>query len=136
MPLTDYFTADDDQAALAALTTKPENVIEMKGLDPVVVLGTLEALLTGVPYDEVTADPRQGHLVSDPEESPEAFIVAVTDRLQEALATADDAHLTEVAQRWALTEELIGADPDDLANALRELSALAGKGKLYCRWAL
>ncbi|WP_067509559.1 hypothetical protein [Actinoplanes sp. TFC3] len=142
MPFTEYFVADDDQAALAALgSSGPASVglptVEAKNLDPVVVIGTLESLLTGVPYDEVTADPRQGHAVSDPEASPEEHVIAITDRLRGALAAAGDAELGEVGARWGRTEELDGFDPEFLTAFLVDLAALARRdGQLYCWWAL
>lgn len=48
-----------------ALGADPDLVVHdtlsVKGIDPVVQLGTLEELLTGRPYDEVVDDPRSGH---------------------------------------------------------------------------
>lgn len=142
MPFTEYFIADDDQAALAALgTSGPAQAglptVEAKNLDPVVVMGTLESLLTGVPYDEVIADPRQGHAVSDPEASPEEHVVAITERLRGTLAATDDTELGQVAARWGRTEELDGFDPEFLTAFLVDLAALARReGGLYCWWAL
>ncbi|GAA2494560.1 hypothetical protein [Winogradskya humida] len=143
MPITDYFTAPDDRAALAGLAEGPIAAglptLESKNLDPVVNLGTLESLLTGLSYDEVIEGPRQGDLVSDPEASPESHVVAVTDRLRDALVAADDARLVETAAHWSRTEELEGTDPDGLAGFLRDLAALArdgGESHLYCWWAL
>ncbi|MFI5936209.1 hypothetical protein [Actinoplanes sp. NPDC051494] len=143
--MTDYFAAPDDRAALAGLESGPEAAdlptVPSKNLDPVVVAGTLESLLTGRSYEEVIESPRQGDLVSDAMESPEQHIVSVTDRLRDALATADDARLAEVAALWSRTEELDGADAGSLTDFLVDLAALARRASqnhshLYCYWAL
>jgi hypothetical protein len=148
MPTTEYFTAADDNAALSALVIGgPEKVglptVFSKNLDPVVTVGTLESLLTGVSYEEVIDNPRLGFEVSNAsEQNPDdywASIVAITDQLRDALVAADDARLAEVAADWARTEELAGTDPDGLAFFLRELATIAreaGNGHLYCLWAL
>ncbi|QUC01057.1 hypothetical protein [Cellulosimicrobium cellulans] len=145
--LTDYFAAPDDaRAALAAqagpaspdlLTTQPGfATVELKGIDPFVVLGTLASLLTDRPYAEVTADARHGSLVATGgDERP--WVVSVTDVLVGALASAAPAALDEVAVRWAATEELEGSDPAGLADALHRLAALCVRAddaghRLYC----
>lgn len=40
------------------------DTVSVKGIDPVVQQGTLEALLTGRPYDDVVEDPRSGQVLS------------------------------------------------------------------------
>ncbi len=110
--------------------------MELKGIDPFVVLGTLTSLLTDRPYAEVTADARHGSLVATGgDEGP--WVVSVTDVLVEALASATPAALDEAAVRWAGTEELEGSDPTDLADALHRLAALCVRAddaghRLYC----
>ncbi|WP_097323252.1 hypothetical protein [Paractinoplanes atraurantiacus] len=142
MPFTDYFLAPDDVIAGAALgdggpvsTELP--TVEAKGVDPVVNLGHLEAILTGRPYDVVVAQPRQGRPVGDV--SGEQIIVAVTDTLRDALAAATPAALEGAGARLAATEELAGADPAGVTDFLRRLAGLAGRADgwhLYCYWAL
>jgi hypothetical protein len=145
--LTDYFAAPDDTRAATAAALGPDSpdpltsqpafaTVELKGIDPFVVLGTLTSLLTDRPYAEVTADARHGSLVATAgDEGP--WVVSVTDTVVGALAGATPAALDEVAVRWAATEELEGSDPVDLADALHRLSALCARAddaghRLYC----
>src|SRR5690606_40145183 len=73
--LTDYFAAPDDARAAVAAPTGPSApdfltsqpgfaTVELTGINPFVVLGSLASLLTGRPYREVTADARHGSLVA------------------------------------------------------------------------
>ncbi|GAA3757932.1 hypothetical protein [Micromonospora maritima] len=67
--LCDYFSAPDDEAAAAVADvpggpgSAPDpglEVVELKGIQPTVQLGTLEALLTGRDYDAVTENTTSG----------------------------------------------------------------------------
>ena len=144
MPITDYFLAPDDRVAAATLDRfGPERsglpTLEVKGIDPCVSLGELEALLTGRTYDEVSAAARQGQIVSDPEAGDGPFVVAVTDTLRDALIVADESRLATVAIGWATTEQFADSDTSGLDDFLRELADLARDpigGHLYCYWAL
>ena len=113
------------------------DTVSAGGIDPVVMMGTLEELLTGRPYDEVINDPRSGHIVAIRDEG-QLLVVALTDALSQALAAASPQRLADVAVPWAATEEFWGqADPHDLAMVLNELSGLAGRAqakgeRLYC----
>lgn len=113
------------------------DTISVKGIDPVVQLGTLEELLTGRPYDEVVEDPRSGHAVES-KDGGERLVLTLTDILVRALAASDEDELRRIAEPWSQTEEFWGdADPDDLAEFLADLSGLArraqAKGhRLYC----
>ena len=100
------------------------------GIDPVAQCGTLEALLTGRHYDQVTEDPRWGQtLVTS--EGGERLVGTVTDHLVDALARATPEDLSAVAGPWSRTEEFDGAgDPDVLAAVLGELSDLAVSARL------
>lgn len=59
MPMRDYFSAADD-TALRVLDNpggpNPDtfDVVSLKGIDPVVVMAQLEAIMTGSPYEEVS----------------------------------------------------------------------------------
>jgi hypothetical protein len=124
-----------------ALGTDPDLVVydtlSVKGIDPVVQLGTLEELLTERPYDEVVDDPRSGHNLAM-RAGGERLVVTLTDPLAAALAEASDETLERVARQWSETEEFWNvADPTDLAEFLKELAGLAlraraGDLKLYC----
>jgi hypothetical protein len=145
--LTDYFAADGDEHAASVAVEGPGAVdpatmrrtfaaVELKGIDPFVVLGTLTSLLVGRPYAEVVRLPRHGSLVATAgDEGP--WVVTVSDELVAALAAATPATVEEVAVRWAATDELAGSDPRDLAGALHELAALCVRvdddgHRLYC----
>ncbi len=138
--LYDYFAAPSDDAAATALEEGPRDqfpTVETKFIDPLVVMGQLEELLTGRPYDEVVADPRWADDVAKEHDDGGLLVITVTDGLRDGLAAADD--LDEVAVRWAGIEELEGFDAAVLAEVLHELKALAveaGKNgeRLYC-WA-
>lgn len=139
--LYDYFAAPSDELAVTAVETGPVAVpfpaVQLKGIDPIVQFGTLEALLTGVDYDTVTTNPRWGRVLTLLDDG-ERVVVSLTDGVRTALADADAARLREVAEPWSRTEELDGwAEPDDLAAVLVELAALAGQAsargdQLYC----
>lgn len=138
--LSDYFAAPDDTAAATVLdlggpASSSFPTLDLKGIDPLVQLGTLESLLTGVDYDIVAE--RSGKLVAMADEG-EQLVVSVTNELVAALSTADEARLREVAEPWSETEEFGGrADPTDLAMVLNELADLARTAttdghRLYC----
>lgn len=132
----DYFAAPSDDAAAVVIETGPAEFrkVETKGLDPVVVMGKLEALLTGRGYDQVVDDERSGELLAV-EGDGEVLVLTVTDGLRDALA--EPREVTDVATAWAETEELRGADPGDLGGVLRDLQSLAREAvsrseHLYC----
>lgn len=111
---------DDDTTSGESYPT-----VQATGIDPVVQLGTLEALLTGRHYDLVTRDPRWGQtLVAS--EGGDRLVGTLTDSVVDALARATPESLAVVAGPWSRTEEFDGAgDPDVLAAVLGELSDLA-----------
>jgi hypothetical protein len=137
----DYFTADSDEQAAAALDgvdVDQRDVVSANGIDPVVQLGTVEALLTERSYDEVTAGPRSGVLIAHGGDG-ERIVLSVSDELCAALTQATDERLAHVAVTWSQTEELLGeGDPEQLAEVLGELAALAQRAasagqRLFCR---
>ncbi|MFI6289517.1 hypothetical protein ACIBCM_33075 [Streptomyces sp. NPDC051018] len=148
MVMCDYFSASDDDAAVSVLDEYGGpgmagfDAVPLKGIDPVVVMAQLEAILTGCTYDEALDRPRSGQLLSSPE-AESAFIVSVSDTLQEALAGAAGATLAEAAGPWSETDELRSSEiaPETAAEVLVLLSELAGRARsaghrLYCWWAL
>jgi hypothetical protein len=140
MPITDYFLAPDDSAAVRVLETfGPERAglpsLPSKGLDPEVNLGFLESYLTGRSYDEVTEAPEHARIVA----GAESMVVAVSDALLAALVAASEEQVVDAAERWSETEELEDTEPEGLADFIRELAGLArqaGDQHLYCYWAL
>ncbi|WP_329026954.1 hypothetical protein [Streptomyces sp. NBC_00690] len=148
MVMCEYFSASDDDAAIDVLdqfggpNTSHFDVVALKGVDPVVVMAQLEAILTNCTYDEVSQRPRVGQLLSSPD-SESAFIMSVSDTVQEALASATPDALVEAAGPWSETDELqaSGVDAERAVEALVLLSALAGRARstghrLYCWWAV
>ncbi|MFC9436552.1 hypothetical protein [Nocardia sp. NPDC057030] len=148
MVMCDYFSAPDDDAALSVLDHPggPDpaawDVLSLKGIDPVIAMAELEAILTGSTYEETSELPRSGQLLSSPE-AESAFIVSVSDTLQEALAEAEHSALAGVAAEWANTEELRddGVTADIALEVLVLLSGLASRARsknfrLFCWWAL
>jgi hypothetical protein len=135
--------AGDHAAAIAAFRPRVQAaadgtlVLRAKNVLPVVELATLESLLTGVSYDEVTAGPRAGAVVADAD-GGEILVMTVTDELQKSLASSDSGRLAEVAIPWSETDELFGAgNPAALTKfltALAELAraAIARGERLYC----
>jgi hypothetical protein len=112
-------------------------VLETKGIDPLVQMGTLEALLTGEQYDVVVSRPRAGQQVAErSQEGP--WVVTLTDELQAALAAAPRDQIVAVAAPWWETEEFHGqGNPEILAEFLLELADLARQAsrrgeRLYC----
>jgi hypothetical protein len=112
-------------------------VLQTKGIDPVVQMGTLEALLTGEQYNVIVGRPRAGRRVVDRgEQGP--WVVTLTDELQAALAGASREQIVAVASPWCSTEEFGGrGDPEVLAEFLLELADLARQAgrrgeHLYC----
>ncbi|MBA4861338.1 hypothetical protein H1V43_08035 [Streptomyces sp. PSKA54] len=68
--LYEYFSAPDDEAALRTFAAGPAAVglqpLDVKGIDPYLLIGAAEALLTGKTFDDVAAQSRFNHLLSDP----------------------------------------------------------------------
>ncbi|MFB6724966.1 hypothetical protein ACFCV3_32615 [Kribbella sp. NPDC056345] len=136
--LFDYFAAKSDAEAAAVIdrVVGPDSLL-LKGIDPVVQLGTLEELLTNRPYDEVADDPRSGHVVAVRDHGAR-LVSTLTDSLATALAQASREDLERVAVPWSQTEEFWGsADPEILADVLTDLADLARRAeangeRLYC----
>ena len=148
MVMCDYFSASDDETAVRVLDQPGGpydaafDAVPLKGIDPVVTMAELEAILTGCTYDEASERPRSGQLLSSPE-FESAVIVSVSDTLQEALACTAHPSLAGFAEQWAETAELWrDAITADIATEVLDLLAgLASRARssgcrLYCWWAL
>jgi len=111
--------------------------VDGSGIEPVVQLGQLEAILTGRDVDEVLESSDAGQLIAE-RGGGERLVVRLSAPLTGALAGAPADGVPGVAARWAQTEEFWGnADPNVLAEFLRELSGLARQARergeaLYC----
>ena len=112
-------------------------VLAAAGIDPVIQMGTLEAVLTGEPYDLIARRPRAGHVLAERGQG-QALVVTLTDELQAALAAAPRDQIVAAAAPWSHDEEWDGlADPEILADFLVELADLARQAgqrgeRLYC----
>ncbi|MFB9388412.1 hypothetical protein ACFPM3_06145 [Streptomyces coeruleoprunus] len=143
--LYDYFSAPDDDAARSAFDDGPRAAgfptYLTKGIDAYVQLGAAEGLLRAEPYSDVTAHPRFGHLLSDPEDEAR-WLTTLTDELRDALAAATPQRLGAVAVPWSQIEEFQGqAAPEALAEYLQGLASLARHAqasghRLYCLMSL
>lgn len=162
--ILDYFTAASDHHAAAALDglvdLDPDTigdmpglsphaparprirlaasgtpVLQLKGVEPIVALGRLEAALTARPYDEVASGARHGSLVAMSDDG-DLLVLTVTDELRDALAELDAAAVAAAARVWAIDEE---GEPSEesvpVLSAFAELSAGAvHRGeRVYCR---
>lgn len=111
------------------------------GIEPVVQLGTLEALLTGRPFPEVLEESRVNKPLAM-RDGGEVQVFKLSGALTNALAEASADDLERVAQPWAQIEEFGGwADPATLADFLTRLAELARHGReqqegLYCWFSL
>ena len=125
--LTDYFIAASDAEAAGTVkaTGGPEQAgfvtAQLKSVDPVVNLATLEEIL-----DPVADGGSDG-----------PWVLRVRRSLVDALVAADPNTLPGVAADWAATEEYEGTDPKELLDVLHELGGIAKQSldqnkSLYC----
>jgi hypothetical protein len=112
-------------------------VLATNGIDPVMQMRTLEALLTGDQYDVIAGRPRAGRLVTgNDREGP--WVVTLTDELHAALVAALPDQIAAAAVPWSEDEGFRGqADPQVLADFLLGLADLARQAdqrgeRLYC----
>ncbi|MFJ9917451.1 hypothetical protein [Actinacidiphila glaucinigra] len=135
----DYYAATDDTQALALfegdVIADPFGTVGLKGADPYLILGTVEAHLTGVSEEQVEADPRFCALLNDAEHEG-SWLVSLTDTLRDVLAAATPKRLLEAATAWTHTEDGGGEDPVLMADFLERLAELARdaspRRRLYC----
>ncbi|WP_430332971.1 hypothetical protein [Rhodococcus sp. ACT016] len=139
----DVVTADDElNRASAEEASRPRiraaasgtPVLHAKRIDPTVSLGRLEAVLTGRTYEEITAGPRRGSLVSAGEDG-DCLVLTVADELRDALADLDSDAIAAAARAWVFDE---AAEPSEASapflTALAELAAgaVARGDRIYC----
>lgn len=134
-PARDVPTGDHGAESGAGGGTLP--TVADAGFDPVVQATTLEALLTRRAYDDLTKVPGWGRVVAS-RDGGEQTVVAMSSTLVDALASVDDATLSEAVVPWSQTEEFWGAgDPDALLPVVRDLAGLARRAtpaghRMYC----
>jgi hypothetical protein len=138
---TDYFVAASDDIAATVIDDGPVghpgigSVAESTSIDPVVALGTLEELVTGVSFDTLLADSSQDAVAE--RDGGERLVMTVRPGIVEALASRDEAEMRSFAQAWSETEELVGFDATTLEDFIGALASLAreatsGGGRVYC----
>jgi hypothetical protein len=147
----DYFSAVSDETAAGTVNLpggpgapladsageSSFDTVHVQGIDPLVQLCTLEALLTERAFEQIVAGPRAGRPLAA-QDGGQSLVVTLTDELQAALAKADDEILASVAAPWTEPDEPSG--PDDaqsLTGLLRGLAELARRAtakneRMYC----
>ncbi|MEV7083349.1 hypothetical protein AB0N88_33180 [Streptomyces sp. NPDC093516] len=145
MPDADYFSAADDESAIAVIEAGGParaglDVIFLKYIDPVDAVAQLEAVMTGCSYEEASKRPRVGQLLSSADvDSP--FVLTVSDTLFEVLVSVSGDDLTTVAEAWSATGGLRGLDAATATVVVEALVGLAKRAqaadlRLYCWWTL
>jgi hypothetical protein len=139
--ICDYFAAPSDESAAEVVDRDggPAGLPPVVGgrIDPVVVLGTVTALLTGRTFGEVLAAGDRRDPVAMQDDGGQ-LVLRVDDVVVDALTGADDAALAAAAVPWSQTDELAGvSDPESLTGFLRDLAGLARGARdrgeaLYC----
>ncbi|MEV6302781.1 hypothetical protein AB0M02_25435 [Actinoplanes sp. NPDC051861] len=143
--LYDYFRAADAATVVRLMAENdggsPDEVelVDAKGIDPVVSLGKLIGFIVDEPW---SVDLVRSSLVwpsgDELEEHEGPWVEELGDRTRDALAGLDPARIPELATRWAGIEEFSGyADNELLASGITEMAALARNARdagehLYC----
>ena len=139
--LTDYFVAASDDIAAAVIDEGPlgnptiGSVAEWTGIDPVVALGTLEELMTGVSFYTLLAESPQDVIAE--RDGGERLVMTLRPGIVEALTSRDEQDMRSLAQAWSETEELAGFDATTLGDCIGSLAGLAREaassgGRVYC----
>ena len=153
--LCDYFLASNDEEAAATIDwlggprqppaprgvlrrqkAAPRPTVSLPGIEPAVMMSTLENVLTGRSLDElIPQNARSSVAVRD---GGERIVMRLSDTLQAALAGSDETRLRQAARPWSQTDEFFGqGDPALLGGALVDLATLARRGqsvseRMYC----
>ena len=152
--LFDYFVAASDREAAETIAwvggpgagdpaeqRSGYEIVDGKGIDPVVKLGAFEELVTGRTFDERLADvPSEPLAIRD---EGDGWVLPLSVFLVDGLAATDETTLTSLVPRWATIEEFQGAgrDVDDLTSFVLGLQTLAREarsngGHVYCWFSL
>jgi hypothetical protein len=139
--LCDYFVAADDMTAIAALDLLgPDHspassrgaatgfeAIDLKGIEPTVILGKLIALVRGIEWQAGLAD---GSLLWTPDEDYGPWVVPVPDAARDTLADIGPQDLPQLAERWSTIEEFWGHGNAGACGAvIEQLSSLARRAR-------
>lgn len=116
------------------LTPAEWPAMEIKRLETV-KMGTLESILTGVPYQDIERDELHNLFRAGGPEGP--WISRLRQSLVDALASLEDSRIPVVAAAWADTDEFkirpsdrpSSAVIDDLSVVLAEMRGLAQVGR-------
>ena len=150
--LTDYFRAPSVAAVQEEMTRRDGGPlfcagtgpafdgVELKHVDPSVVLGQLVAFATGTAWDPDLVKDRliwpEGGEHDTEYQGP--WVVVIDDRTRDTLAGVPAQRMTDLVRRWAGIEEWDGlADADNLPETVEQLTALAARARdsgesLYC----
>src|SRR3954454_13677478 len=97
--------------------------VRAPGVDPTVLMGMLEQLLTGRSFEDILDDPTSGPVVA--REDGARAVIRLTTPLAQALAEVDDTRVGSVALLWSHAREFWGrGDPEALGALLRSLASL------------
>ena len=123
---TEYFAATRDEA-LACAADGPGNTelpqIDLKWIDPAVMLGQLWAHAEGQPYSQDYWGDDGPPLAGD---GQGPWVVQIKDACTASLAAIADDRLLPIAEGWRLAEEWIGDwEPDELAEVVGGLRTVA-----------
>jgi len=116
-------------------TGREFDTVQASGLEPTVVMATLEELLTGKQSMEIIESSDLTPVMeADRQQGP--WVFSVRSELRAALASHRE-DLAPLAQRWAQSEELQGLEPGELESFLAEYTALARRAEersadLFC----
>ncbi|MGW3361179.1 hypothetical protein ACWDFL_38390 [Streptomyces bungoensis] len=145
MPDADYFSAADDESAVAVIEAGGPvraglDVIFLKDIDPVDAIAQVEAVMSGCSYEEAKHRPRVGQLLSS-EDVDSPFVLTVSDTLCDVLVSASGEDLAAAAEAWSAAGRVAGLDAETAAVVLEALVGLARRARaadlrLYCWWTL
>jgi hypothetical protein len=121
--LSDVFIGDRAEAS-SVVEHGPSGILptfQAKSLDPV-LLGKLEAEVTGTPYERLRHELAPDHIESD---GGDSGVVAVRASLVAALGTIGDEQIPALAEAWSKAEEWFRATGTDLEPIVAGLRAIA-----------
>lgn len=129
MPDADYFSAADDESAVAVIEAGGPvraglDVIFLKNIDPVVGIAQVEAVMSGCGYEEASQRPRVGQLLTS-EDVDSPFVLTVSDTLCDVLVSATEDDLVAAAAAWSAAGGVVGLDAATAAVVVEALASLA-----------